>query len=126
MVNVKYKYTGVRKMDKKLINIAQILSDYCDNIDCDSCPFDHIVSDDCRCPVDRTRSALREILQENNTLFDRTEASEPQIESYDTEAEYYFRQYELLRSLIKDLAEKAEFDVSEKPEPILDTDDDDE
>ena len=113
-------------MNKKLVNIAQILSDYCDNIDCDCCPFDHIVSDDCRCPVDRTRSALREILQENNNVSNEPEASEPQVESYDTEDEYYLLQYERLRSLIKDLAEKAEFDVSEKPEPILDVDDDDE
>ena len=111
-------------MDKKLLNIAQILSDYCNSIDCDSCPFDRLISDDCRCPIDRTRSTVQEILQVDNTVFDSMRTSKPQIDGYDTEAEYYLLQYEQLRSLIKDLAEQADFDVSEKPEPILDTSED--
>lgn len=111
-------------MNKKLVNIAQILSDYCNNIDCDNCPFDHIVSVNCRCPVDRTRSALREILQENNTLFDGTEASESEIEYYKCLADHYELQYERLRYIIKDLAGKADFNVSEKTEPIFDTSED--
>lgn len=117
--NAEYKYMGARKMNKKLINISQILSEYCNSIDCDMCPFDRIVSDECRCPIDRTRSALREILQADGSI--RT--SEQQIDYCDTEAEYYQWHYERLRSLIKDLAEKADFVVSEKPEPILDVSD---
>lgn len=113
-------------MNKKLINIAQVLSDYCDSVDCDSCPFDRIVSDDCRCPIDRTRSALQEILQTDNTVFDSKRASEPQIDDCDTESEYYLLQYERLRNMIKNLAEQADFEISEKPEPIFDTTDDDE
>lgn len=111
-------------MDKKLLNIAQVLSDYCNSIDCDRCPFDRIISDDCRCPIDRTRSAVYEILQADNTVFDSVRTSESEIDDYDTEAEYYLLQYERLRSLIKDLAEKADFEISEKPEPIFDVDDD--
>ncbi len=110
-------------MNKKLIDIVQVLSDYCDSMDCDCCPFDRIVSDDYRCPVDRARSTLRDILQTDNTLFDRTQTSEPRVDGYNTEAEHYFLQYERLRSFIKDIAEKADFDVSEKPEPILDVSD---
>lgn len=111
-------------MDKKLLNIAQVLSDYCNSMDCDSCPFDRLISDDCRCPIDRTRSALREILQVDNTVFDSRRASESEIDDYDTDAEYYLLQYEQLRSLIKDLAEKADFEISEKLEPILNTSED--
>ena len=108
-------------MDKKLLNIAQVLAEYCNSMDCDRCPFDRIVSDDCRCPVDRARSAVQEILQADNTVFDSMRTSESEIDGYDTEAEYYMLQYERLRNLIKNLAEQADFEISEKPEPILDT-----
>ena len=124
-------------MDKKLLNIAQVLSKYCDSTDCDRCLFDHIVSDDCRCPVDRTRSALQEILQADNTVFDETGVSKSTVDTSDNQAEleleyyksladHYELQYERLRSFISDLAEHADFDVSEKTEPIFDVDDDDE
>lgn len=111
-------------MDKKLTNVAQVLSDYCNSIDCDSCPIDRILFDGCRCPIDHTRSVLREILQADNAVFDKQKTSELQIDGYDTEAEYYMLQYERLRNMIKNLAEQAEFEVSEKPEPIFDVDDD--
>lgn len=111
-------------MDKKLLNIAQVLADYCNSIDCDMCAFDRIISDDCRCPIDRTRSAVHEILRVDNMVFDSMRASESEINDYDTEAEHYMLQYERLRHMIKNLAEQADFDVSEKPEPILDTSED--